>query len=87
VTLVSTAAAAAYTVASMGLNLWSEVFTTGKLEVGEKKVPGIRRRFLTALTDRYKAVLHGHRSGVRGAGVHHGVKYASTIRIGCCHRW
>ena len=81
--IISTVAAAAYTVASVGLKLWTEVFTTGKLETSQGKVPAFAGEFWTAITDRYKAVFSmGTGAEFVGLGFIIGVRYASIILAG-----
>jgi putative OPT family oligopeptide transporter len=82
--IISTVAAAAYTFASVGLKLFSEVFSTGKIDPPRgEEVPAFAGQLWAELTDRYKAVFSmGTGAEFVGLGFIIGVKYASIILAG-----
>jgi putative OPT family oligopeptide transporter len=80
--IISTAISTAYTFCASGLKLWSEAFTTGKVEV-PKGETAHAADLLSGLTDRVKAIFTmGTGAEYAGLGFIIGLRYASIIMAG-----
>jgi len=82
--VVSTAVSALYTLCGLGLRLWSEVFTTGRIDIaGGKETHAFAGPFWADLADRIKAIFSmGTGAEFAGLGFIIGVRYASIIMAG-----